>query len=80
VTSKPNVVLRGWAALAAFLFVIGAILFALFAYAGLSAWIGMLLLGALHSVWPAIPALGFWVTFLVTFSITFFGGLLRGRK
>jgi len=36
------------------------------------AWILMLVIGAAHSVEPAIPALGFWPCFLVVFIISLF--------
>lgn len=33
------------------------------------AWFGMLILGAAHTVWPSVPALGFWTTLLFTIGV-----------
>lgn len=43
-----------------------AVLIAAVIVSPISTWILMLVLGGVHSFIPAIPALGFWQTFLVS--------------
>lgn len=38
----------------------------------------MLALGAAHDQWPAIPALGFWTTFLILNGLGWVSRVLRG--
>ena len=46
-----------------------------FASAALTGWLVMLLLGALHSVWHQVPALGFWISLLIGIVLSaIFGG------
>jgi hypothetical protein len=43
-------------------------------------WIVMLLLGALHhSVWAAVPALGYWPSVLVYIALSFVAGLFKNN-
>lgn len=36
-----------------------------------TAWVVMLLLGVAHSLNPAVPALGFWLTWVLTLALRF---------
>lgn len=49
------------------LMVVAVVLALVFAVPG--AWILMLLVGALHSLVPSVPALGFWVCYLIFFIV-----------
>lgn len=46
---------------------------------GVGGWVLMLLLGAIHhSVWAAVPALGYWQAVLVYALLSLVGGLFQG--
>lgn len=40
-------------------------------------WWAMLALGAAHGLWPAIPAMGYWTTYLILVGITGIVGVIR---
>lgn len=43
----------------------------------LPAWVVMLALGAAHDQWPAIPALGYWTTYILLAGAGFITGLFK---
>lgn len=49
------------------MFLAGLLLAAVFAFP--SAWIVMLLLGVAHHMDPSIPAIGFWLTWVLVFAL-----------
>jgi hypothetical protein len=44
----------------------------------LGAWFAMLALGAAHDQWPAIPALGYWTTYILLLGIGVVSGTIKG--
>lgn len=61
-------------------FVGGAVLFGIFVYFSalfLSAWLLMLIIGALHSYFPSIPAVGFWPMFFITWLLFLVAGIFK---
>jgi hypothetical protein len=58
------------------LLVFGIILMSLF----FVPWLLMLALGALHSYFPEVPALGFWPCFFITFILGVIASIFRGRN
>lgn len=43
-------------------------------------WILMVLLGALHSYFSTIPALGYWPTFFITWLLFFIAGIFKSSS
>lgn len=60
--------------------VIAAALALAFLFALAEAWILMLILGALHTSFPGVPALGFWPTFPVLLLLNIIGSAFRKRE
>jgi heme/copper-type cytochrome/quinol oxidase subunit 1 len=71
-----TVVYKGAAAVGIILLILGL----WFAFAALQAWIVMLILGALHTYFDSIPALGFWPVFFIMWLLNIIGGLFRGNR
>jgi hypothetical protein len=69
-----EVVFKGTAAIGIFLLIIALWL----VFAGLQAWIVMLLVGALSSYLDAVPALGFWPVFFIVCLLNVVAGIFRG--
>lgn len=47
---------------------------------GVSSWVIMLLLGVIHSGLPAVPALGYWVTFAVVGVISILASFFKSAS
>lgn len=62
-----------WAFLGSFLVVYPVVIF-------FWSWLYMLLLGAVHSFIPIIPALGFWQTVIFGIFLTMTGGALKSTS
>jgi hypothetical protein len=63
----------GAAALVVVLFVLTAAVLFLF-----QAWLVMLAMGGLHSIWVSVPAVSFWQAAIITFALWVISGLFRG--
>lgn len=51
-----------------------------FVFAALQAWVVMLILGALHTYFEGIPALGFWPVFFIMWLVNIIGAIFRGSS
>lgn len=71
--SKDVIHLTGKAAVAAILFALVLSVAAL----AVPAFVLMLALGALHSLWPVIPALGFWAVYYIVLIVSLVGSFFR---
>lgn len=63
--------------------VVGVVLFTALVYFSalfFSSWLLMLVIGALHSYFPKVPALGYWPVFFITWFLFLIAGIFRSSK